>query len=299
MPSMVTSMVDPGFIGSALCNKLLEDGHIPTLVSRNPLAAEKQFTGRIRVIKKAAELAAGDTFDVVINLAGAPVVGLPWTKNRRAVLLASRVNVTADLLQFVRTCIHKPAVWIQASAIGYYGAHAAEAVTETSPRGTGFAAELCSAWEAMTDELEALQIRRVVLRFGLVFGRSGGALPLMMLPFRFCVGAVVGSGKQKVAWVHLTDVVRVINLAMTSPKASGIYNVVAPECPSYATFASALGQVLKRPVFLRIPAFILRTMLGEMASMLVDGPGILPARLLDSGFEFSFPALRPALQELS
>lgn len=288
-----------GFIGSTLCRELLKDGHILTVISRNPTAANKQFDGKVRVVKKVSELAATDHFDAVVNLAGALVVGLPWTAKRREVLRASRMDVTRDLLAYVRTCAQLPAVWIQASAIGYYGGQAAGPVTENMPAGTGFASVLCKDWEALTLELEALQVRRVVLRFALVFGRSGGAFPMMQLPFRFCLGTVLGSGKQHVAWVHIDDVVQVLHRALDSNVMTGVYNVVAPECPTYAGFAATVGAVLRRPVFLRIPAFILRRLMGEMATILVDGPEIVPRRLLDSGYKFRFPQLRAAVEDLT
>jgi uncharacterized protein (TIGR01777 family) len=202
-------------------------------------------------------------------------------------------------MSFVRRAKVVPATWIQASAIGYYGAHADEPVTEQSPKGHGFAAELCSRWEQLTDELNALGIRRVVLRFGLVFGRSGGSLPMMLIPFRFGFGAVVGSGKQHVAWIHLEDVLRLIAWSLREPAINGALNAVAPDCPDYRTFARMIGHMLHRPVLVRIPAAPLRMLLGEMASMLVDGPVITSSRLQDSNFAFSFPSLRSALMDLT
>lgn len=288
-----------GFIGGALCRELLRGNHAVTLVSRNPARAALQFSGRVRVVRSAAELAAAEVFDAVINLAGAPVVGAPWTEKRKTVLRASRLDVTRDLLDFVRRAERAPAVWIQASAIGFYGPHAAVPLAEDAARGNGFAAELCSEWENATNELYARGVRRVVLRFGLVFGRSGGALPMMLLPFRFGMGAVAGSGRQRVAWVHLEDLLRAVAWASRDAAVDGVVNVVAPECPDYSRFAGLIGELLHRPVFLRLPAAPLRAVLGEMASMFVDGPEIVPHRLAEAGFEYRFPSLRSALMDLA
>jgi uncharacterized protein (TIGR01777 family) len=287
-----------GFIGSALCRSLLQSGHALTVVSRNPAAAARQFAGKVRIVRSATELHAEDVFEAVINLAGAPVVGSPWTKRRKAVLRASRLNTTRDLMAFVRRAKSAPAVWVQASAIGYYGSHAPGAVIDSSPQGQGFAADLCSEWEQLTEELGSLGIRRVVLRFGLVFGRGGGALPKMLMPFRFGLGSVMGSGDQHVAWIHLCDVLRLIAWSIRTESASGIYNAVAPDCQTYRNFANLIGDVLHRPVWLRIPATPMRLVLGEMASILVDGPKIISQRLPATDFSFSFPTLRSALVDL-
>jgi uncharacterized protein len=287
-----------GFIGSALCRALLQGGHEVTLVSRNPLAAALQFAGKVRVVRRTAELDADEFFDAVINLAGAPVVGLPWTKNRKAVLRASRLNTTHDLLAFARRARSAPASWIQASAIGFYGTHADETVTEHSPQGQGFAAELCGEWEQLTEELGALGIRRVVLRFGLVFGSSGGSLPIMLLPFRIGFGSVMGSGDQHMAWIHLEDVLRLVAWSIRT-EASGVINAVAPDCPDYRSFAREVGVVLHRPVLVRIPAPPMRMLLGEMASMVVEGPEIISQRLPMTDFKFNFPTLRSALIDLA
>jgi uncharacterized protein (TIGR01777 family) len=252
----------------------------------------------VRIVASIAELSPVEVFDVVINLAGAPVVGMPWTPRRKAILLASRLAITEALIGYVRVAKTRPRVWIQASAIGYYGTQAAQALDESSPQGEGFAAELCGQWERLTAELTELGIRRVVLRFGLVFGRSGGALPMMLLPFRFGFGTVVGDGSQRVAWIHLEDLLGIVAWAIREPAAAGVFNVVAPDSPSYSEFARTIGEELHRPVFMRIPAAPMRVLLGEMATMLVDGPEILPARLQHAQFALRFPTLRSALMDI-
>ena len=170
-----------GFIGSALVAELLRAGHDITVLSRRPQAAAMQFAGKVRAVRSTRSLAVAEAFDVIINLAGAPVVGLPWSRRRKRVLASSRLSSTRDLLDFVMRAQQRPPVWVQASAIGFYGTYSETPLDETASAGEGFAAELCSNWEAMTTELESLSVRCVILRFGLVFGRSGGSLPMVMV----------------------------------------------------------------------------------------------------------------------
>jgi uncharacterized protein (TIGR01777 family) len=202
-------------------------------------------------------------------------------------------------LIFVKKSHLRPPVWVQASAIGYYGATSDTPVDETAPSGVGFAAELCQQWEHMTAELEALSIRCVILRFGLVFGRSGGSLPMMLLSFRMGVGGVIGDGKQFMSWIHIEDLLRLIAYTVKDKSISGVINAVAPDVPTYEQFAKATGRMLHRPVIMPIPASLLRTLLGEMASMFVDGPKIVSSRLDKMQFEYRFPQLRGALMDLT
>lgn len=287
-----------GFIGSALCRELLHAGHSITLVTRDPIAAAVQFGGRVRCVEKAAELARDEHFDIVVNLAGAPVVGPRWSAARKAVLLNSRLTVTEDLLVFVQHARHRPEVWLQASAIGYYGTNSCASLDEAAPRGTGFAAELCQAWERKIQDLGRLSIRCVTLRCGLVFGRSGGSLPRLLLSHRLGLGIVLGTGKQHLGWIHLEDLLYLMAQAIRDSSWQGVYNAVAPEMPTYHQFAKLCAHLLHRPLIMRIPDAVLRRFLGEMASLFVDGPPILPKRLLDSRFEYRFPSLRTALMDL-
>jgi len=288
-----------GFIGSALCYELLHAGHNITLLSRQPIAAAIQYSGKIRAVKSTAELSDDEQFDSVINLAGAPIVGLRWSKSRKATLLASRLNTTRDLLSFVQRASVRPTVWVQASAIGFYGTHTENPVNEMENAGDGFAAELCERWETLTNELEAMGIRRVILRFGLVFGRSGGSLPMMLMSFRFGMGAILGNGNQHMGWIHIEDLLQLIAHVIAAPGVHGKINAVTPDSPTYQQFAKLAGKQLHRPVLLRIPAKPIRLLLGEMASLFVDGPVILPSRLLKMKFRYRFPDLRSAMMDLT
>jgi len=287
-----------GFIGSALVHELVRRGHNVTLLTRSPLAAALQFAGRVRALADARQLNATERFDVIVNLAGAPIVGLPWSARRKRVLAESRLATTRALLAFVERAVQRPRVWIQASAIGFYGNRGTIALDEAAPAGEGFAAELCHNWEDMTAQLALYSVRSVVLRFGLVFGRSGGALPGLLLGFRLGAGAVLGDGRQHLGWIHLEDLLRLIALTIRNDSLHGVFNAVAPDAPHYAEFARLAGQLLQRPVWLRIPAAPLRRLLGEMASLFVDGPRIVPRRLQEMAFEYRFPYLRDALMDL-
>jgi len=288
-----------GFIGSALVRELLHNMHDVTLISRKPVAAAIQFKGKVRAVSSVDELDANESFDVIVNLAGAPVVGMPWSLQRKKAMTRSRLGMTRGLIDYVKRSQQKPSVWVQASAIGFYGTDSRQSYHDASPVGTGFAADLCSQWEAIARELDDLSIRRVTLRFGLVFGRSGGSLPMMLMSFKMGMGAIIGDGKQHMGWIHIEDLLRLIALSINDETIQGDYNAVAPDCPTYQQFAHAAGRMLHRPVWMSIPAVLLRKLLGEMASLFVDGPIIIPRRLEDKQFEYRFPDLRSALMDLA
>ena len=295
-----------GFIGSALVQQLLAAGHSVTVLSRKPASAPALFQGRVQAVRSANDLPSDARFDAIVNLAGAPVVGPPWTAGRRQVLLDSRVGVTESLLAWLQRTTHRPAVWVQASAIGFYGVRPPhEVLTETSAAGGGFMSELCVRWEAAAAKAQALGVRQVVLRLGVVLG-PGGALPPLLLPIRLGLGGRMGSGQQVMSWIHRDDVLTLITTALlgmpnspqNNPPMQGIYNATAPEPVPQATFARTAGQLLHRPVWLPVPAAPLRWALGEMAQLFVDGQTVVPARLQREGFAFAYPTLREALKVL-
>lgn len=288
-----------GFIGEALVGQLLDAGHQVTVLTRDPLRAAYLFDGRARCIRSLRSLDAAEVFDAVINLAGAPVVGPRWSARRQQQLLASRVGTTQALADWLARAQHTPAVWVQASAIGFYGVRdAAEGLTEGSAQGKGFMATLCAEWEAAAHTAGAHATRQVVLRLGLVFGPGGALMPLL-LPFRLGVGGRMGSGRQVMSWIHRDDVLQLLARALRDPQMQGTYNAVAPDAISQAVFARTAGQVLRRPVWFHLPAAPLRWLLGEMAELFVDGQRVLPERLTQAGFAFRYPTLASALRDLA
>ena len=287
-----------GFIGQALVAQMLEAGHAVTVLTRDPLRAAFSFGGRARCITRLDQLSANEAFDAVINLAGAPVVGPRWSAGRKQQLLGSRVDITRALAEWVARTTYKPAVWVQASAFGVYGVRdPQEALREDSAAGQGFMAELCLRWEAEASIARQPGLRQVVLRLGLVFG-PGGALPPLLMPYHFGMGGKLGSGGQVMSWIHRDDVLALIATSLTDPCYEGVYNAVAPETISQAGFASEVGQLLGRPVWLHLPAAPIRALAGEMAELFLDGQRVLPARLTEAGFRFRFPQLREALRNV-
>ena len=299
-PQRVLVAGGTGFIGHALVERLLDGGHAVTVLTREPARAAAKFGGRVACVHSADALVSDATFDAVVNLAGAPVVGPRWTEQRKAKLLASRVGVTQALAGWLKRAPSRPAVWVQASAIGFYGARdPGEALTENSPAGRGFMAELCTRLEDAMREIADLGMRVVALRLGLVFGRGGGALPALLLPYRFGLGARLGDGRQVMSWVHRDDVIALIARSLGDASMRGAYNAVAPEAVAQADFAAAVGRALHRPVWLRVPAAPIRLLAGEMAQLFVDGQRVVPQRLLDAGYAFRFPTLQAALDDLT
>lgn len=287
-----------GFIGKHAVRAMLDVGHAVTVLSRHPVRASRLFGGRARAIHSLEQLSTDDIFDCVVNLAGAPVVGRRWSRSRRATLHRSRIGTTEALIQWMSRTRHRPAMWVQASAIGAYGVRPPDEVLDESSRpGSGFMSELCLDWEASARPAVDLGARQVVLRFGLVFGR-GGALPMMIMPYRLGLGARLGNGEQVLSWIHLDDVLGLIAAAFERESMRGIYNAVAPEPVSQAEFASTVATLLRRPLFLRLPAPPLRLLAGEMGQLFLDGQRVMPAKLQAANYPFLFPTLAQALTDL-
>jgi uncharacterized protein (TIGR01777 family) len=288
-----------GFIGETLVNQLLDAGHNVCVFARDPLRAATMFNGRARCIATLAALNEFDTFDAIINLAGAPVAGPRWTPARQAQLLASREGVSQALVAWFNTARHKPQVWVQASAIGFYGVRSPEEVlSENSSVGRGFMAELCSRWEAASQTANDAGVRQVVMRLGVVFG-PGGALQPLLFPHRFGMGGRVGRGAQVISWIHREDVLQLIARAIADTSMQGVYNLVAPNAVSQTEFAATAGKVLNRPVWLHLPAAPFRLLAGEMAELFVDGQNVAPTRLLEAGYVFRFSRVEDAIRDLA
>jgi uncharacterized protein (TIGR01777 family) len=242
----------------------------------------------------------GDSpLDAVINLAGAPIADRPWSRKRKAILLASRVELTAQLVGWLSRREQRPQVLLSGSALGWYGDAGEHLLTDESPAvGDDFAAQLCAAWEFEAQQAQALGVRVVLLRTGLVLARDGGFLARLLLPFKLCLGGPLGNGRQWMPWIHLADQVALIDFLLRSQDARGAFNACAPQPVRNREFTRVLGRVLHRPTLLPAPAWVLRLALGELAGLLLGGQRALPSRLMAAGFIFRFNDLETALNDL-
>ena len=292
-----------GFIGQQLVASLLADGHAVTVLTRQAKQAAWTFDGKVRCITSMGELADTAHIDMVVNLAGARIVGARWTDARKAALRRSRIGLTQEVIAWIARASHKPRVLLSASAIGYYGVQPQGDDTElgedSAPQPI-FMSQLCSEWEQAARGAEQYGVQVGCMRFGLVFGHQG-SLPPMLLPIRLGAGGPLGSGRQWLSWVHVEDVIRgIAHLARRSENGgvNGAWNFCAPEALRQGEFARLAGKVLRRPSFMPTPAFAMRALLGEQADLLVEGQRVAPRRLLADGFVFRHPAVEEALRSL-
>jgi uncharacterized protein len=242
---------------------------------------------------------AGAGADAVVNLAGASIAGGRWTKERKELLRTSRIDTTRALVNALAKMSARPRVLVSASAIGYYGDRGDELLTEESKAGTDSLAELAQEWEAEAGKAEALGIRLVLVRFGIILAKHGGAFPKMMLPFKFGAGGKLGSGKQWMSWVTLEDVVGILRFALENSSVRGAVNVVAPQAVQNAEFTKVLAKAMHRPALFPAPAFALRLALGEMAdALLLSSQRVAPQKLQQLGYLFLHLDLSAALASI-
>lgn len=296
-----------GFIGTALCRAFLRQNHALTLLVRNPAKPTELFGSRVRTVRSFADLNPATPFDVVVNLAGEPIIGSRWTAARKALLHASRRDLTQSLVGWIARAHSKPRLMISGSAIGYYGVQIdgdRRALSEDEPTQDMLMSEICRVWEASAQAVRQLGVTLTVLRLGIVLGPCStgqGALPKMLLPLRFGLNGVLGQGRQIMSWVHLADVLGAIAHVMRLPdaEAEGAFNLTAPEPCSQREFMRGAAQAMGRRWLLPIatPAWALRGALGEQAGVLLQGQRVVPARLLETGYTFAFPQLAPAIKD--
>ncbi len=291
-----------GLIGRRLCKALVDRGDEVVVLSRNPDRAKNMPSG-VELLRWDGRTPAGwgkvvGEADAVVNLAGENIASGRWTEERKRRIRQSRLDAGKAIVEAVADSAEKPAVLIQASAVGYYGPHGDETVTEETPAGNDFLARLAVEWEESTAPVEAMGVRRSIIRTGIVLASEGGALPRMVLPFRFFVGGPLGDGRQWMPWIHISDEVKAILFLMDHENASGPFNLSAPNPVTNEEFARTIGRVMGRPAFMRVPAFALKLLLGEMATVVLDGQRAIPERLTGAGYDFQFDRLLPALEEI-
>jgi conserved hypothetical protein TIGR01777 len=285
-----------GFIGQALCPRLLEAGHGVTVLSRNPASAAPRLPAAVRLVDS---LAALDAVDTVVNLAGASLAEGRWSEARKRLLRDSRILTTRRLLDWMRRLERPPATLISGSAIGYYGDRDDQTLDEDSPPADDFAARLCRDWESAAEAAQGLGVRVCRLRIGVVLDAGGGALAKMLPAFRLGLGGPIGSGRQWMSWIHRRDLVELILWLSDASRGDGAWNGTAPTPVRNADFARSLAHALHRPAWLPAPGALLRLGLGEMAGLLLGGQRVLPRRALDAGFSFRYPDLDSALAAIT
>lgn len=286
-----------GLIGSALGLQLVRWGHEVISISRDPVAAKSKVPFPAKHVSwLEVESGSVEAVDAVIHLAGESVFGGPWTPERRKKILASRVQSTKNLVKAFQKLNKWPAVWINGSAIGYYGESGDTILTETSPLGDGFLAEVCDAWEKATDEIPS-SCRVAKLRTGVVLATQGGALATMLPAFRAGLAGRLGSGKQWMSWIHIDDMVGCIAHILNSKTIKGPVNCVSPEPVINRIFTSELSRRLKRPAILPVPSPVLK-LTGELSTLFLGSQRVVPEVLLKDGYEFKFPNLTAALADL-
>lgn len=291
-----------GFIGKRLCASLHQAGHALVGLSRDPSRARQKvpqlseaFSWNPAVELPPAQALAG--CDAVINLVGESVAGR-WNESKKRAIRESRTVSTRNFVSALAQTSPRPKVLISASAIGYYGDRGEESLTEDSPSGTDFLAQVCREWESEALKAESFGMRVVCLRIGLVLGPKGGALHAMLPLFKMGLGGPLGSGRHWWSWVHCDDVIGIIQYALEQGDVSGPVNATSPRPVRQREFAQTLGRVLGRPAILPAPAFALKIALGEFASQLLSSQRVIPERLQKMGYRFRFAELEAALREI-
>lgn len=287
-----------GLLGTALAPALEAQGHEVWRFVRGTGQAPSERTISWDPAGNQLDPAAVAPLDAVVHLAGENLAEGRWTDERKHRILASRVDGTSLVARTIASLDRKP-VLLSASGVGYYGDAGIEPLDETAPRGQGFLAEVCEAWEAATEPAADAGARVVVLRMGVVLSKAGGALAKMLLPFKLGLGGRIGTGHQWMSWVVLDDVLRVMSFALEHERLAGAVNVAAPNPVQSSELTTTLARVLSRPSIMPLPAFAVRAMFGEMGEqVLLAGQRVLPTRLEREGFRFDYHELEPALRHV-
>jgi uncharacterized protein (TIGR01777 family) len=286
-----------GFLGKALTQSLLADGHKVFILTRGaPVPQGAQAVNwDAKTTKGWGHLV--NEMDAVIHLAGKTLATFPWTAATKRDFHDSRILPGLALAQAIREADRRPSLFVQASGINHYGLRG-DIADESTPPGDDFLARLTVEWEAATKVVEELGVRRVVIRTAVVLGKGEGLLSLMALPVKLFVGGPMGDGKFAMPWIHVNDWVGAVRHLMTNESAHGAYNLIAPMPTSNADFNRALAGALHRPYWFPAPAFLLRILLGEMSVLVVEGRFAKPERLIESGYKFQFAGVREALSDL-
>ncbi len=286
-----------GLVGSELVPTLKAKGHEVYKLSRKAAKNADEIQWDAEHGFSESEQNKLENFHAVVHLAGDNVGEGSWTDDKKRRIKESRVVGTRTLIDALKKTKNPPKIFVSASAIGFYGNRGDEILTEDSKHGEGFFPEVCAAWEAEAIKAEDFGARVVMPRIGVVLAKDGGALKDMLTPFKFGVGGTVGSGDQYLSWIALADLVRIIHFALENDTLNGAINATAPNPVTNEKFTKTLGKVLNRPTIIPIPAFGIKLLFGEKGeTLLLEGARVLPKRLQDADFEFSFPDLEEAMK---
>ncbi|WNF36732.1 TIGR01777 family oxidoreductase [Bacillaceae bacterium IKA-2] len=289
-----------GLIGSQLVELLLKDDHHIYILTRN--ADNKKKTAKITYVNWLNEGDKPETelqnIDVVVNLAGQSINNR-WTATEKKRILSSRISATKNCLTLIENLSKKPNVFLNASAVGFYGTSQTNTFTEADKKaGTDFLASVVEQWEAEAIKAEKFGIRTVFLRFGVVLAKDGGALNKMLLPYKFFAGGTLGSGQQWLSWVHIDDAIKMIQFSIENEQINGPINITAPNPERMENFGKTLATVLNKPHWLPAPSLALKLLLGEMSMLILKGQKAIPKKAENSGYHFQYPELDAALKNL-
>lgn len=287
-----------GFIGTALCRRLLSEDHRVAVLTRDGGRAQQHFQGAVTAVESMNELRTGSAPAAIVNLAGLSLGSGRWTEKRKHTFVAVRVGITRQVVDYIADAPRKPRVLVSGSAVGYYGARGDEELDEDSQPGNEYQSGLCKAWEAEALRARDHGVRVCLSRTGVVLGRDGGALSSLLPPFKLGLGGYVGSGRQWMSWIHIADLVAIMLHLIADESLCGAFNSTAPNPETNRDFAAKLGAALKRPAIMWAPGPAVRLLVGEMAHLYLTGQKVIPRKLLASGYKFQYPELSLALAEI-
>lgn len=285
-----------GFLGRALTNSLRRDNHEVIVLTRRAPDSSGQIQWDGKTTDGWGHIV--NEVDAVIHVAGFGLEHWPWTRKQKQKFVDSRVLPGLALVAAIERASRPPKVFLQSSGVNRYGLRGDGIADESTPPGNDFLALMTIPWEAVTEPLENLGVRRVVTRNAVVLDRNGGLLTLIALPARLFFGGKFGTGKQAMPWIHLVDYVNAVRFLLENENARGPYNLISPTPTSNAAFMRAVAKALRRPYWFHIPAFLLKLPLGEMSVLLTEGRYSQPTRLIELGFQFQFGELEIAMEDL-
>jgi uncharacterized protein (TIGR01777 family) len=286
-----------GLIGSALV-RLWQHQHQLVVLSRTATKCQQQFGSSVNVVSSLADIDFNQV-EMVVNLAGEPIANKRWSPSQKDRICQSRWQLTEQLVAKIQQASTPPHTLINASAVGFYGRQSAGAIDESyQSYYPEFSHDICARWENLANRARSEKTRVCILRIGIVLASQGGALKKMLPAFKFGLGGIIGSGEQYMSWIHLDDLVAIVEFLREQPHLSGVFNATAPMAVSNKQWTKILAERLGKPAMLPMPAFVLKLLFGEMSDLLLFGQNVYPKKLLDNGFQFKFNQFRVALQDL-